>query len=390
MDAIYLDHAATTPMHPEVIKVMTSLMEDTFGNPSSIHHYGRKARAQLDKARRYIAHSISAHEKDIYFTSGGTEADNLALIGVALANQTKGNHIITTKIEHHGILRTAEYLESIGFEVSYLPVNSVGLVDPEAVKQALRPDTILVSIMFINNEVGSIQPIKQIGQLLADHQAYFHTDAVQAYGLLPIDVTELGVNLLSASAHKINGPKGVGFLYAQKGIKLQAMQFGGSQERLKRAGTEGLPGIMGMKKAIELIEQSSYQCYAHYQELRELFYQQLVQAGIDFKVNGVLKNSSPTILNLSFPNTHVESVLMNLDLEGIAASSGSACTAGSLESSHVLTAMYGKDDARTRNSIRFSFGLANNREQVIEAADRVVKIIKRLVNQSEKHKDGDL
>jgi len=378
VEPIYLDHAATTPMHPAVIEKMSETMKEIYGNPSSIHQFGRRARAILDENRRYIAGTIGADEKELYFTSGGTEADNLALIGVALANQKKGKHIITTKIEHHANLHAAEHLESLGFELTYLPVSEAGYVTPADVEKHLRDETILVSIMMINNEVGAIQPIKEIAQLLKDHQAYFHTDAVQAYGLIKLDVKELGIDLMSASAHKLNGPKGVGFLYAGQEIKFNALQHGGNQERLKRPGTESLPGIVGMRTAIQQIEADNYQNFNQYKSYRDLFYQELKQSDIDFTVNGVFDELAPTILNVSFANTKVEPMLMSLDLEGIAVSSGSACTAGSIEPSHVLTAMYGADHPRTRNSIRFSFGSANNEEQMIEAASRVIKVVKRL------------
>ena len=378
MESIYLDHAATTPMHPEVIEKMQAVMGEVYGNPSSIHQFGRSARAMLDENRRYIAGSIGADEKELYFTSGGTEADNLALIGVALANQKKGKHIITTAIEQHANMHAAEHLESLGFDVTYLPVNEAGYVNPADLKKQLRDETILVSIMMINNEVGSIQPIKEIADLLKEHQAYFHTDAVQAYGLIKLDVNELGVDLLSASAHKLNGPKGIGFLYAQQDVKFHALQHGGNQERLKRPGTESLPGIVGMRTAIQKIEDNQYQTYNKYQGYRDLFYQQLKQSELEFSVNGELDQLAPTILNLSFADTKVEPMLMSLDLEGVAVSSGSACTAGSIEPSHVLTAMYGADHPRTNNSIRFSFGFANNEEQMIEAAKRVIEVVKRL------------
>lgn len=378
MEPIYLDHAATTPMHPAVIEKMSETMKEIYGNPSSIHQFGRRARAILDENRRYIAGTIGADEKELYFTSGGTEADNLALIGVALANQNKGKHIITTTIEHHANIHAAEHLETLGFELTYLPVNEAGYVKLADVEKHLRDDTILVSIMMINNEVGAIQPIKEIAELLKDHQAYFHTDAVQAYGLIKFDVKELGIDLMSASAHKLNGPKGIGFLYASQEIKFNALQHGGNQERLKRPGTESLPSIVGMRTAIQQIEADNYQNFNQYKTYRDLFYQELKQSGIEFTVNGEFDELAPTILNLSFANIKVEPMLMSLDLEGIAVSSGSACTAGSIEPSHVLTAMYGTDHPKTSNSIRFSFGFANNEEQMIVAASRVVKVVKRL------------
>ncbi|SDB97038.1 cysteine desulfurase [Pelagirhabdus alkalitolerans] len=374
-EPIYLDHAATTPMHEEVIDAVSTCMRETFGNPSSIHQYGRQSRRLLDEARRTLANSIHAKEKDVYFTSGGTEADNLAVIGTALANRDKGNHIITSKVEHHAVLHAAEYLETIGFDVTYLPVDENGIVDVSTVASHLRDDTILVSVMMVNNEVGAIQPIREIGQLLNEHQAYFHTDAVQAYGLLPIDVTDLMVDLLTVSAHKINGPKGVGFLYSQPAVSVQPHLFGGSQERLKRPGTEALPLIKGMEKAVSLFKNDLAKEYEAY---RTLFLDQLNTLGVKYSINGNLENASPAIVNLSFDGMNVESLLMNFDLEGIAASSGSACTAGSIESSHVLSAMYEQNDERLNSAIRFSFGLANNEGQIKEAAKRIANVISRL------------
>ena len=252
MDRIYLDHAATSPMHPNVIDEMMTVMSHDFGNPSSIHAFGREARHVLDEARLSIATSIGAGRNEIIFTSGGTEADNTAIIGVANAYKEKGKHIITTEIEHHAVLHTCQFLEKSGFEVTYLPVNEAGLISIADLKAALRDDTILVLVMFGNNEVGTIQPIAEIGQLLKDHQAFFHTDAVQAYGLIHIDVRELGVDLLSVSAHKINGPKGVGFLYMREGLKLNPHLYGGEQERKRRAGTESVPAIAGFSEAVSI------------------------------------------------------------------------------------------------------------------------------------------
>lgn len=379
MDSIYLDHAATSPMHPEVIKAMVSAMDTTFGNPSSIHHFGRKARSLLDEARRFAAETIHADEKEIFFTSGGTEADNLAVIGVALANQAKGKHIITTTIEHHATLHAVEFLEKKDFDITYLPVTKEGFISLADFDAALREDTILVSVMMVNNEVGSIQPIEAIGKRLINHQAHFHTDAVQAYSLLDIDVKKMGIDLLTVSAHKINGPKGVGFLYADRDVHLHALQYGGSQERTKRPGTENIAAIVGFHQAMQIAFgelQARLDCYTNY---RAMFLEHLTNAGITFSVNGELTNTVPTIVNISFPGANVESLLMNLDLAGIAASSGSACTAGSLEPSHVLSAMFGSDDERTMNSIRFSFGLANDIKQIETAAAIVAKIINRLV-----------
>ncbi|MCU9602688.1 cysteine desulfurase family protein [Pallidibacillus thermolactis] len=380
MNKYYADYAATSPIHPDVVEEMTKVMHHIYGNPSSIHAYGREARKIIDEARNVIAKSIHANFNEIIFTSGGTEADNMALIGTAYANKDKGKHIITTAIEHHAVLHTCEFLEQNGFEVTYLPVDKTGRVSVEDVKNALRDDTILVSVMFANNEVGTIQPIAEIGQLLSEHQAYFHTDAVQAYGLLPIDVKKMHIDLLSVSAHKINGPKGIGFLYENTGVRLQPYFYGGEQERKRRAGTENVPGIAGLKKAVEIIQKDRQKKYDFYEQLREKFIQRLKEESINFKINGSESNYLPHIINVSFPGTDVEAFLVNLDLEGISASSGSACTAGSLEPSHVLRAMYGSESDELFNSIRFSFGLGVTLEDVEDIAKITAKVVKRLTD----------
>ncbi|WBX79053.1 cysteine desulfurase family protein [Virgibacillus salarius] len=378
MEQIYLDHAATTPIHQDVLDTMYNVEKEVFGNPSSVHSFGRKARHLLDEARLVMARSIQAKEREIVFTSGGTEADNLALIGAALGNRDKGNHIITTVQEHHAVLHTIEKLEAEGFSVTYLPVDQDGLVSTEDVRRALTDETILVSIMFVNNETGVIQPIQEIGQLLHEHQAYFHTDAVQAYGLIDIDVNLLGIDLLTVSSHKINGPKGIGFLYVQENVQLQSLQFGGEQERKRRAGTENIAGIVGFQKAVELAMENKVERNELYSSYKNLFLRLLEENGVEFQVNGDVKSTIASIVNISFTGTKVEALLTNFDLEGIAASSGSACTAGSVEPSHVLTAMFGKEHECTTNSIRFSFGIFNTEENVEQAALRVAKIVKRL------------
>lgn len=380
MNKFYADYAATSPIHPYVVEEMTEVMHHIYGNPSSIHAYGREARKIVDDARTVIAKSINANFNEIIFTSGGTESDNMALIGTAFANKDKGKHIITTAVEHHAVLHTCEFLEQNGFEVTYLPVDETGRVSVEDVKKALRDDTILVSIMFANNEVGTIQPITEIGQLLKDHQAYFHTDAVQAYGLLPIDVKEMNIDLLSVSAHKINGPKGIGFLYEKADVRLQPYFFGGEQERKRRAGTENVPAIAGFKKAVEIIMVDRQKKYDFYVQLREKFIEGLNEEAINFKINGSENYCLPHIVNVSFPGTEVEAFLVNLDLEGVSASSGSACTAGSLEPSHVLSAMFGAESDELFNSIRFSFGLGTTMEDVEEIAKITAKVVKRLTN----------
>lgn len=272
---IYLDHAATSPIHPAVSQEMLDVMQQEFGNPSSIHYAGRSARKKLDEARAFFAEEIGAVEKEIVFTSGGTESDNTAVIGAALANQSRGKHIITSSIEHHAVLRACEFLEKQGFSVTYLPVDEFGIVSVEDVRLALREDTILVSIMYGNNEIGAIQPIEAIGELLREHQALFHTDAVQAFGLVPMNVVKLGVDLLSTSSHKINGPRGVGFLYVKQGTKLEFPFHGGEQERGRRAGTENLAGIAGFKKALEVMKLDRFakvERYAHFKEIfRSIF-----------------------------------------------------------------------------------------------------------------------
>ncbi|MDC3424870.1 cysteine desulfurase [Aquibacillus sp. 3ASR75-11] len=378
MKSIYLDHAATTPIHPEVINDMVPVLEETFGNPSSIHQYGRKARQILDVARDVIAKSIGANEKEIIFTSGGTEADNLALIGSAYANMDKGKHIVTTMIEHHAILHAAEFLEKQGFTITYLPVNENGRINLDELSSALTDETTTVSVMHVNNETGMVQPIKEIGELLREHQAYFHTDAVQAYGVLPIDVNKLGIDLLTASSHKINGPKGLGFLYVKDGVRIDALQYGGEQERKRRPGTENVAGIKGFQRAVELLNNTREEKVQTHQMFLDLFLKILETEGISFSINGDRDHAVSSIINISFPGTNVESLLTNFDLAGIAASSGSACTAGSVEPSHVLSAMYGDSNERTTNSIRFSFGLANNREDIEEAAMRVASIVQRV------------
>lgn len=375
MTRIYLDHAATTPMAKEVIQVYTAEMKEEFGNPSSIHQTGRKARKKVDEARTILAQSIGAHETEITITSGGTEADNYAIFGTAYARKNEGKHIITTQVEHHAVLHACEQLEKEGFEVTYLPVDKNGLISINDLKNSLRKDTILVSIMFANNEVGVVQPIEEIGELLKDHPAYFHTDAVQAYGSLSINVQPAYIDLLSVSSHKINGPKGIGFLYQRKGILLKPIFYGGQQERKKRAGTENVPAIVAFAKAVQLKQVAITDGILAYSQFKEVFLTELERLGVPFKINGSHESVLPHVLNISIPNTDVETFLVQLDLAGIDASSGSACTAGSIDPSHVLVAMYGENTPELRNSVRFSFGLNNTEEQVMEAAKKISNIL---------------
>ncbi|WP_453994765.1 cysteine desulfurase family protein [Bacillus nitroreducens] len=375
---IYLDHAATSPMHPDVVTSMLPYMTEVFGNPSSIHYYGRKSRHAVDEARQMIADTIHAKPNEIIFTSGGTEADNLAIIGTAYKMQEKGKHIITSAIEHHAVLHTCEHLEKQGFTVTYLPVNEDGQVSVQDVEAALTSETILVTIMFGNNEVGALQPINEIGELLQDHQAVFHTDAVQAYGLVDIDVNQYKIDLLSVSAHKINGPKGTGFLFMREDKKIFPLLFGGEQEKKRRAGTENVAGIVGLQAAAKLAKQTMEEKNELYQDFKQTFVSILKEQNITFEVNGDLSKSLPHVLNIYFPGTNVESMLVNLDLAGIAASSGSACTAGSIDPSHVLVAMFGQDSDKITSSIRFSFGLGNTIDEIKTAALETAKIVTRL------------
>lgn len=379
LERIYVDHAATTPTDPVVIEKMTETMVNSYGNPSSIHWFGREARKIIDDARAGIAKSIGATETEIIFTSGGTEADNYAIFGVAEANRDKGKHIITSVIEHHAVLHACQELEKRGFEVTYLPVDENGEISLTDFQHALRADTILVTIMYGNNEVGSIQPIAKMGEILEDHQAIFHSDAVQAYGIEKLSVKELKVDLLSVSAHKINGPKGIGFLYAKKGIQLSPRLFGGEQERKRRAGTENVPAIAGFFEAVKKIQNEQDMRCEQYKKYKEVLIDTLKTNDITFHINGKLEESLPHILNVSFPGTNVEAMLVNLDLAGIAVSSGSACTAGTVDPSHVLVAMFGQESPRIADSIRFSFGTTNSVEQIKNVGEEVSKIVNRLL-----------
>ena len=374
MKQIYLDHAATSPMHPEAARVFAEALSEHYGNPSSIHQAGRDARRILDEARRTLATSIQADDTEIIFTSGGTEADNLAIFGTAAAKE--GRHIITTQAEHHAVLHACEELERQGYELTYLPVDETGLIKTDDVKQALRDDTILVTVMLANNEIGTIQPIAEIGELLKGTNVTFHTDAVQAYGLLPIDVDALNVDLLSVSAHKVNGPKGTGFLYQRKNTPLKPLMHGGEQERKRRAGTENVPAIQAFASAAKIAQETMEEKRQAFTGFKDIFRSEFKGNGIDFKENGT--DQLPHIFNVSLKGIDIESFLVNLDLSGISASSGSACTAGSIDPSHVLVAMYGHEAAELRNSIRFSFGIGLTAEDITQAAEKTAQITKRL------------
>lgn len=375
--AIYLDHAATTPLHPEVREGMLPFLNDQFGNPSSSHRFGRDVRNAVDRAREQIAQALNADPRRIVFTSGGTEADNLAIIGVATAYEGKGRHIVTSAIEHHAVLEACEHLESRGFHVTYVPVDCRGTVDPDDVERAMTDETVLVSIMYGNNEIGTLQPIAEIGERVRERGCRFHTDAVQAFGAVSIDLKGLPIDLLSVSGHKINGPKGIGALYIGPSIAMTPRQFGGSQEWKWRPGTENVPGIVGFGKAAAIAVDTLSERRKAYTSMRQAMLDVWERAGIDFVVNGHPTNYLPQILNVSFLGVDTEVMLMNLDLAGIACASGSACTAGSLQVSHVLKAMRLPEDV-TASAVRFSFGYGNTVEEVQRAAKQVVEIVKRL------------
>jgi cysteine desulfurase len=376
MQEIYLDHAATTPVHPEVLEAMLPYYRELHGNPSSMHRFGQRTRHIVDEARSVIARCLGAAPGEVIFTSGGTEADNMALLGVMEANRDRGKHLITSQIEHHAVLHTCKRLEAIGYEVTYLPVDETGRVSIEDVEQAIRPDTVLISIMFGNNEVGTLQHVGKIGKIAQDRGIYFHTDAVQAFGIEDVDVKRLHIDLLSVSAHKINGPKGIGALYVRRGIKIEPHLYGGNQEKKRRAGTENVPGIAGFARAAELAEETREEHRAQYEKLRTVMLDTWKEQGIDYVVNGHPELYMPHILNVSFPGMKTDAMLMHLDLAGIAAASGSACTSGSLEISHVLRAMHLPPE-RLESAIRFSFGYGNTVEQVREAAGRIARILSR-------------
>jgi len=383
VEVVYVDHAATSPLHPEVIEAMLPYFRTYFGNPSSIHRVGRQARQALDQARATIARKLKVSEQNLVFTSGGTESDNMAIMGYSLENQNLGKHIITSKIEHHAVLHACQELEKRGFEVTYLPVDEAGRVSLNDVQKALRDDTILVTLMFGNNEVGTTQPIREIGELLKDHQAVFHTDAVQACGVVHLQLDELPIDMLSVSAHKINGPKGIGLLYVREGIKLRPVLFGGEQERKRRAGTENVAAIVGFAKAMEIAVESIKEKQDRYQQFARILIDTWTKEEVLFSINGHQHERLPHVINVSFLGVNIESLLMNLDLAGIAASSGSACTAGSIEPSHVLVAMFGDSSERIQSAIRFSFGLDNTVEQIERVAKDTAIIVKRLGQQGE-------
>lgn len=380
MPKVYMDHSATTPVDPEIAQEILKYMVEDFGNASSIHSYGREARKAVEKAREQVAAAIGGSPQEIIFTSGGTEADNMAILGVSTANCKKGSHIITTQVEHHAVLETCEHLEKNGFSVTYLPVDETGRIRVEDVAKAINQNTILISIMHANNEVGTIQPIKEIGKLAKEHGIYFHVDAVQSVGKIPIDVNEMNIDLLSISAHKIYGPKGIGCLYVRKGVKVTPITHGGSQERKRRAGTENVPGIVGFGLAAEKIVKEMPKESARLQAMRDRLIEGLTKLEYT-KLNGHPTERLPHNVNISFNFIEGESLLLMLDMKGIAASSGSACTSGSLDPSHVLLAM-GMAHEVAHGSLRLTLGKMNTEADVDYILEVVPPIVERLRSMS--------
>ena len=383
---IYLDNAATTKTSEEVVAAMLPYFTEYYGNPSSVYEFAGESKKAVSNARRTIAGTLGAQENEIYFTAGGSEADNWALKATAEAYQNKGKHIITTRIEHHAILHTAEYLEKRGFEITYIGVDENGVVKVDELEKAIRPDTILISVMFANNEIGTIQPIKEIGEIAKKHGILFHTDAVQAYGQLPINVDELHIDMLSSSGHKLNGPKGIGFLYIRKGVKIRSFVHGGAQERKRRAGTENVPGIVGYGKAAEIAAKTMKERTAKEIELRDHLIDRVLAEVPYTRLNGHRTNRLPNNANFSFQFVEGESLLILLDNNGICGSSGSACTSGSLDPSHVLLAI-GLPHEIAHGSLRLTLSAETTLEDIDFVVDCIKQIIERLRSMSPLYED---
>ena len=376
MKTVYLDHAATTYVKPEVLEEMMPYFTQKFGNPSGFYSLSRETAIAVDKARLQVANGINADRSEIYFTGGGSEADNWAVKGVALANRNKGNHIITTKIEHHAILHTCQYLEKHGFEVTYLDVDEEGFINLEQLKNAITDKTIIVSVMFANNEIGTIQDIKEIGRICKEKGVYFHTDAVQAVGHVEIDVKDMNIDLLSMAGHKIYGPKGIGALYIRKGVKIDNLIHGGGQERARRAGTENVASIVGLGKAVELATNNIQEKAEKALVLRNYLIEELLKIPYT-RLNGPINHRLPGNVNISFEFIEGESILLSLDFEGICASSGSACTSGSLDPSHVLLAI-GLPHEKAHGSLRLTLGDETTKEEIDYTLSKIPPIIERL------------
>ena len=383
---IYLDNAATTKTRPEVVEAMLPYFTEFYGNPSSVYTFSAKSKEAVTKAREIIADSLGVKSNEIYFTAGGSEADNWALVAAAEAYEAKGKHIITSKIEHHAILHTCEYLEKRGYEVTYLDVDENGVVKLDELKKAIRPDTILISIMFANNEIGTIQPIKEIGRIAKEHGILFHTDAVQAFGQVPIDVDEYNIDMLSSSGHKINGPKGIGFLYIRKGVKIRSFVHGGAQERKRRAGTENVPGIVGYGAAAERAVRTMKERTAKEIELRDYLINRLTTEIPYSRLNGDKVRRLPNNVNVSFQFIEGESMLLMLDQNGICGSSGSACTSGSLDPSHVLLAI-GVPHEVAHGSLRLTLSDETTKEDLDFTVDKLKEIVQYLRSMSPLYED---
>ena len=383
---IYLDNAATTRTAPEVVEAMLPYFSELYGNPSSIYSIAQKSKEAITKGREQIAAVLGTNPENIYFTAGGSESDNWALKATFDAFKSKGNHIITTKIEHHAILHTCEYLEKQGARITYLNVDKNGVVDLEELKAAITPETILISVMFANNEIGTIQPIKEIGKIAKEHNILFHTDAVQAFGQVPINVDELGVDMLSSSGHKINGPKGIGFLYIRKGVKIRSFIHGGAQERKRRAGTENVPGIVGYGKAAEMAASTMPERTAKEIELRDYMISRILKEIPLCRLNGDPVKRLPNNVNISFEFIEGESMLIMLDMNGICASSGSACTSGSLDPSHVLLAI-GLPHEVAHGSLRLTLGADTTKEDIDFSVDKIKEIVAKLRSMSPLYED---
>ena len=378
---VYMDNSATTAVKQEVLDQMMPIFTEIYGNPSSIHQAGQIARVYVDKARMQVASLLNASLDEIYFTAGGSESDNWALKGVAEKYRKKGNHIITTKIEHHAILHTCEYLEKQGYEVTYLDVDEYGVVDLEQLKKSITDQTILISVMFANNEIGTIQPIEEIGKIAKEHKILFHTDAVQAIGNVDIDVHKLNIDMLSMSGHKIHAPMGIGVLYIRKGLILPNLIHGGAQERKRRAGTENVPGIVGLGKACEIAKQHMENHIAHCTKLRDRLIEKVTQKIPYTLVTGSLEHRLPGLASFCFKYIEGEALLLSLDMKGIAGSSGSACTSGSLDPSHVLMALGLKHEI-AHGSLRLSLSDFNTEEEVDYVVEELAVIVQRLRNMS--------
>ena len=383
---IYLDNAATTKTKPEVVEAMLPYFTELYGNPSSVYGFASQNKEAVTVAREQIAKALNAPTQDIYFTAGGSEADNWALKATVEAYKDKGNHIITTKIEHHAILHTCEYLEKNGCEVTYLDVDEYGVVNLEQLKKSIKPTTVLISVMYANNEIGTLQPIKEIGQIAKEHGILFHTDAVQAFGQLPIDVMEENIDMLSASGHKLNGPKGIGFLYIKKGLKLRSLIHGGGQERKRRAGTENVPGIVGFGKAVELAVAGMEEKIKKETELRDYMIDRVLAEIPYVRLNGHRTLRLPNNANFSFQFIEGESLLIMLDMKGICASSGSACTSGSLDPSHVLLAI-GLPHEIAHGSLRLTLSEETTKEEIDFTIEQLKAIVANLRNMSPLYED---